>query len=109
LSVAPSTASLPMNDFVGSTDLTLTLTSIGGWGGSVQFTTSQLPRGVTLSYMPSAYSFDTPFASWNVGVNIAASAQAGSYQIEITATSGPLIHTASITVQVSGSTVRNIV
>jgi hypothetical protein len=109
LSVAPSTASLPQDDFVGSTDFTLTLTSISGWRGDVQFTTSQLPPGVTLSNMPSAYSFDTPFASWNVEVNIAASAQAGSYQIQITATSGPLTHTASITVQVQGSTVRNIV
>ena len=108
LSVAPSTASLPRDDFVGSTVLTLNLTSISGWQGGVQFTTSQLPAGVTLSYMPVAYSFDTPSASWNVEVNIAASAQAGSYQIQITATSGSLTHTASITVQVPGSTVRNL-
>ena len=108
LSVAPLTASLPPDVFVGSTDFTLNLTSISGWRGGVQFTTSQLPPGVTLSNMPSAYSFDTSFASWNVAVNIAASAQAGSYPIQITATSGPLTHTASITVQVPGSTVRNI-
>jgi uncharacterized membrane protein len=58
--------------------------------------------------MPSAYSFDTSFASWKVEVNIAASAQAGSYPIEVTATSGSLIHTALVTVEISGSTVRNL-
>jgi hypothetical protein len=109
LSVAPSTVLLPQDDFVGSTGFTLTLTSISGWRGDVQFTTSHLPPGVTLSDVPTAYSFDTSFTSWNVAINIAASAQAGSYTVEITATSGSLIHTASITVQVPGSMVRNIV
>jgi len=109
LSVAPSTVSLPQDVFVGSTEFTLTLTSISSWQGGVQFTVSQLPAGVTLSNMPSAYSLDTPFAAWNVEANIGPSAQAGSYPIQITATSGPLIHIAWVTVEVPGSAVRNVV
>jgi hypothetical protein len=108
LSAAPSTVFLPADNYVGTTDFTLNLTSIGGWRGNVQFTTSQLPAGVTLSYMPSAFSFDTSFALWDVEVNIAASAQAGSYTIEITATSGSLIQTTSVTIEVPSSTLRNI-
>jgi hypothetical protein len=109
LNATPSTLLLPQDVFSGSTDFTLNLKSIKGWGGNIQFTTSQLPPGVTLSYLPSTYSFNTPTTSWNVVVNIDASAQAGSYQIEITATSGPLTQTTTVTVQVQGSTVRNIV
>jgi hypothetical protein len=109
LSVAPSTVSLFQNVFVGSTDFTLTLTSISDWSGSVQFTTSQLPTGVTLTNMPSAYSCDMPSAAWNAAVNIAPSAQAGSYPIQITATSGPLVHTVWVTVDVPGSAARSVV
>jgi hypothetical protein len=109
LNVAPSTVSLPKDVFVGSTAFTLTLTSIDRWGGSVQFTTSQLPAVVTLSNMPSVYSLDTSFASWNVEVNIGPSAQAGSYPIEITATSGLLVHTVWVIVDVPGSAARSVV
>jgi hypothetical protein len=105
LTVAPSAVYLPPDVFAGSTGFTLTLTSISGWRGNVQFNTSQLPAGVTLSYMPSTYSLDTPFASWNVEVNIIAPVQAGSYPIEITATSGSLTYAASVTVEVQGATV----
>jgi len=108
LTVAPSTVYLPPDVFAGSTSFTLTLTSISDWRGNVQFNTSQLPSGVTLSYMPSTYSLDTPSASWNVEVNIAAPVQAGSYPIEIIATSGALTYTASVTVEVQGSTVGSV-
>jgi uncharacterized membrane protein len=63
---------------------------------------------VTLSYMPSTFSFDTTFALWDVEANIAASAPAGSYMITITATSGSLTQTASVTIEVPGSTLRNV-
>jgi hypothetical protein len=108
LNATPSTLLLPQDVFSGSTEFTLNLTSIKGWGGNIQFTTSQLPPGVTLSYLPSTYSFNTPTTSWNVVVNIGASAQAGSYQIEITATSGSLTQTTTVTIQVQDSTVREI-
>jgi len=102
LSVARSMVFLPPGDFAGSTDFTLNLTSIRNWRGSVQFTTSQLPPGLTVSNMPSTYALDTPSASWNLEVTIAAPVQPGSYVIEITATSGHIIQTVSVTILVPG-------
>jgi hypothetical protein len=57
---------------------------------------------LTVSNMPSTYALDTPSASWNLEVIIAAPAQPGSYVIEITAVSGPLIQTVSVTILVPG-------
>ncbi|MGA3108415.1 MAG: hypothetical protein ABSD99_03015 [Candidatus Bathyarchaeia archaeon] len=102
LRVAPATVFLHPGDFAGSTDFRLSLTSLRSWRGSVQFTTSKLPPGLTVSNMPSTYALDTPSVSWNVELNIAAPAQPGSYVIEITAVSGHLIQTVSVTILVPG-------
>ena len=101
LSVSPSTVFLPPGNFVGSTDFTLNLTSIQGWSGSIDFTTSLLPPGVTFSNLPSQFSFSSPVASWDVQVNIGPSAQPGSYVILIVASSGTLAHSTWLTVEVA--------
>lgn len=98
LTVSPSLVSLQPGNFVGSTDFTLTLTSIQGWHGPVDFTTSQLPPGITFLYFPSQFSLSSPTASWDVQVNIGPSAQPGSYPISIAASSGSLAYNASVTV-----------
>jgi hypothetical protein len=98
LSVSPSTVSLPAGNFVGSTDFTLNLTSIQGWKGSVDFTTSLLPSGITFSNFPSQFSFSSPIASWDVQVNIGPSAQPGSYPILVVASSGSLAYSTYVTV-----------
>jgi hypothetical protein len=101
LSVYPSTVSLPPGVFVGSTDFTLNLTSIQGWRGGIDFTTSSLPPGITFSNLPSQFSLSSPIASWDVQVNIGASAQAGSYAILIVASSGTLAYSTWLTVEVT--------
>jgi hypothetical protein len=101
LSISPSTVSLPPGDFVGSTDFTLNLTSIQGWRGDIDFTTSLLPPGITFSNLPSQFSFSSPIASWDVQVNIGPSAQTGDYAILIVASSGTLAHSTSLTVDVA--------
>ena len=101
LNVSPSIVSLPPGNFVGSTDFTLNLTSIQGWSGGIDFTTSPLPSGITFSNFPSQYSFSPPVASWDVQVNIGPSAQAGSYAILIVASSGTLAHSTSLTIDVA--------
>jgi hypothetical protein len=98
LTVSPLTVSLPPGNFVGSTDFTLTLTSIQGWEGPVVFTTSLLPSGITFTNFPSQFSLTSPAASWNVQVNIGPSAQPGSYGILIVASTGSLAYTAYVTV-----------
>jgi hypothetical protein len=94
------TVSLPPGNFVGSTDFTLNLTSIEGWRGNIDFTTSLLPTGITFPNFPSQFSFNSPTASWDVQVNIDPSAQPGSYVILIVASSGTLAHSIWITIQV---------
>jgi hypothetical protein len=101
LSVSPSTIFLPPGDFIGSTDFILNLTSIEGWRGGIDFTTSSMPPGVTFSNLPSQFSLSSPVASWDVQVNIGPSAQAGSYAILIVASSGTLAHSTWLTVEVA--------
>lgn len=102
LSADPSTVSLPPNDFIGSTNFVLTVTSVGGWSGQVQFTTSPLPQGITLSNLPPAtYQLNSPIAGWNVQVTIDASAITGSYLIVITGLSGSFISSVAVTIGVS--------
>ena len=98
LSIYPSTVSLPAGNFVGSTNFVLNLTSIQGWKGPVDFTTSTLPPGITLLNFPSQFSFSSPTALWHVQVNIGPSAQPGSYPILIVASSGTLADSAYVTV-----------
>jgi hypothetical protein len=101
LSLSPSTVSLPAGDFIGSTDFTLNLTSIQGWGGLVYFTTSPLPLGITFSQLPAQFLLSSPVVSWDVQVNIGPSAQAGTYVILIVASSGNFAQSASLTVYVA--------
>ncbi|HYB66834.1 MAG TPA: hypothetical protein VEC43_00785 [Candidatus Acidoferrales bacterium] len=105
MSISSPTVSLPPNDFIGSTEFILNVTSIDGWRGDINFTTSPLPDGITISNLPYNYSLTTPHASWIIGVTIGASPAAGDYAVIITATSGSLIHSASVTVQVARSAV----
>jgi hypothetical protein len=101
LSVSPSAVSLPPGDFIGSTDFTLSLISIQGWSGVIDFTTSTLPPGITFSNLPSQFSFSSSMTSWDVQVIIAPPAQAGTYEILIVASSGTLAHSTSLTVDVA--------
>ena len=101
LSVSPPTVSLPPGNFIGSANFTLNLTSVQGWSGDVDFTTSPMPTGVTFSNFPPQFLFTSPIASWDVQVNIGPSAQAGTYAILIVASSGSLAHSAYVTVEVA--------
>ena len=105
MSVSSPTVYLPPNDFIGSTEFTLNVTSIEGWSGDLSFVTAPLPNGITLSNLPSTYSLSTPHASWTIGVTIGASPAAGDYTVFIIATSGSLIHDATVTIQVARSAV----
>ena len=101
LNVSPSTVSLPPGNFVGSTDFTLNLTSIQGWTGGINITTSPLPSGVSFSNFPSQFFLGSSTSSWEVQVNIGPSAQAGSYTVLIVASSGTLAHSTSLIVEVA--------
>jgi hypothetical protein len=98
LSVSDPVVYLPPGDYVGTTSFTLTVATIGGWAGPLQFTTSPLPPGVALFNMPWAYPLNSLIASWNVQVAISPLALPGSYPLVITVTSGPIVHSTTITI-----------
>jgi hypothetical protein len=80
----------------------LTVTSVGGWSGDIQFTTSTLPQGITLSNVPPpVYQLNSPTAGWNVQVTIDASARTGNYLLVITGVSGSLIQSVGVTISVT--------
>jgi hypothetical protein len=102
LSAWPPTVSLPPGDFAGSTNFVLNVTSVEGWSGQIQFVTSALPEGVTLSNLPpSTYQLNSPSATWNIQVTIDASARTGRYLLVITGLSGSSIHSATVVIDVS--------
>jgi len=104
LSANPAFVYLPVGDFVGTTDFVLGLTSLGGWMGPLQFTTSPLPRGISLYNFPTAYSLSTANSSWDVLVTISRYALPGSYPILFSAIGilpgGTTTHTATLTILV---------
>ena len=96
----PSIISLPPGNFAGSIEFTLNLTSIQGWTGTVDFTASSLPPGITFSNFPSQFTLSSPIASWDVEANVAPSTQPGSYSILIVASSGTVAQSTSLTIEV---------
>jgi hypothetical protein len=93
---------LPPNDFIGSTNFVLTVTSVGGWNGQIQFTTSASPQGITISNLPPpTYLLNSRSAAWSVQVTIDASAKTGSYPLVISGLSGSITHSTVVTINVS--------
>src|SRR5437870_4110229 len=76
---------------------TITLTSTGGFTGSVALSPTSTPAGVTGSCAPSSVSGSQSSACMLTGTT------AGSYTITVTGTSGSLVHTTSISATVSSN------
>jgi Domain of unknown function (DUF1929)/Glyoxal oxidase N-terminus len=81
-----------------STTYTVTVTSSNGFAGTVSLSASGLPSGATASFNPATVNGS---GSSTLTVTTLASTAAGSYPITITATSGALTHTASVTLVVT--------
>jgi hypothetical protein len=94
-SLAASPASLPVNQGASGTS-TINITRTGGFTGSVAFSASGLPSGVTASFNP------TPTTGNSSVVTLAAAATAvtGAATVTITGTSGGLTHTTTISLTV---------
>src|SRR5206468_3082742 len=92
LDANPSALSLTAGDS-GST--TISLQSTGGFAGTVDLTTASSPDGLTISCARSSIT-GSQTSTCTLG-----SSTAGSYAVTITGTSGNLVHTASVSVEVT--------
>src|SRR5206468_2384948 len=81
----------------GSATSTISLTASGGFTGTVGLTASSSPAGVTTTCVPSSIS-GSQTSTCTFGA-----ANAGSYSVTITGTSGTLVHTAAVSVTVTAA------
>jgi hypothetical protein len=94
----PSAATVSVAPGATGTD-TITVTDVSPFAGSVAFTASGMPTGVTAAFSPTSST-----TSSVVTFTVAASTVAGSYPMTITGTSGTLpAVTTSITLTVTSS------
>jgi hypothetical protein len=80
------------------TSYTATATAGAGFTGTVSFGVSGLPPGATASFSPGSVSAS---GSVTMAVSTAASTPPGSYTLTVTGTSGPVSHSATVTLVVS--------
>jgi len=96
--LAPAASSLSVKQGTSGTD-TIAVTDIGGFTGSVAFTASGLPSGVTAAFSPASST-----SSSVLTLTASSAAAAGAYTITVTGTSGSTTATTSFTLDItSGS------
>jgi len=83
-----------------SANYTVNVTSTGGFNGQVGFTVGGLPTGASVTFNPNSV---TGSGSSTLTVSTTSSTPLGTYQLTITATSGNLVHTASVNLIVSAA------
>jgi hypothetical protein len=92
LSVSPSSLSLAQG---GSGTSTITVGPQSGFGGSVSFTASGLPSGVTASFSPASTT-GTSTLTFAAGTSVTA----GTSTVTVAGTYGSLSHTAAISLTI---------
>jgi hypothetical protein len=80
------------------TSFTLTATSLNGYNGTVSFSASGAPTGMTVSFNPASL---TPTNSSTVTVGTAATMTPGTYTLTLNGTDGTLSHSTTVTVTVN--------
>src|SRR5207248_7767593 len=82
----------------GSANYTMNTAASGGFNGSVSFSVSGLPQGASASFNPASI---TGSGTSTMTVSTSASTPLGAYPLTITATSGNLTHTTSVSLVVA--------
>jgi uncharacterized membrane protein len=95
VSATPSSQSVTQG---ATTSYTVNVASSGGFAGTVGLSVSGLPQGATATFNPTSI---TNSGSSTLSVNTLGSTPVGSYPLTITATSGSLTHTATVTLVVT--------
>jgi glucuronoarabinoxylan endo-1,4-beta-xylanase len=94
-SLSSSASSLSVKQGASGTE-TITVTDTGGFTGSVAFTTSALPSGVTAAFSPTSSATSSVLT-----LTASSTAAAGAYTITVTGTSGSTTATTSFILNVS--------
>jgi endoglucanase len=96
--LAPSAANLSVTQGKIATD-TITVADVGGFTGSVTFTASGMPSGVTAAFSPTSST-----SSSVLTFTASSTATTGVYTVTITGTSGSTKATTTVTLTVVSST-----
>jgi uncharacterized membrane protein len=78
--------------------VTVTVTSIGGFAGTVQFSVSGLPAGVTAKFTPTSV---TPSGSSTLTFTVGNAVKQGGYPLTVTGSGGLLNHSTGVLLQVN--------
>ncbi len=92
--LSPSASSLSIKQGASGTD-TVTVTDVGGFAGSVSFTATGMPSGVTASFSPTSST-----SSSVLTLTASATATTGAFTITVTGTSGTTTAATNITLAV---------
>jgi len=95
--LAPSSSTLSVKQGGSGTD-TITVTDIGGFTGSVTFTASGMPSGVTAAFSPTSST-----SSSVLTLTASSTATTGAFTITVTGTSGSTTAKTSFTLSVTSS------
>jgi hypothetical protein len=93
LSASPSSLTVPLGE---NQTTTITVTPVGGFGGSVTLSASGLPSGVTASFSPASTT-----GTSTLTLTASSSATVGSAVVTITGSSGSSNQTTLINIQVT--------
>jgi hypothetical protein len=97
--LAPSASSLTVKQGTSGSD-TIAVTDIGGFTGSVAFTVSGLPSGVTAAFSPTSSATSSVLT-----LTASSTATTGAFTVTITGTSGSTTASTSFTLDVTTSVV----
>jgi hypothetical protein len=95
VSAAPASQSVTQGN---NTTYTVNVAASNGFAGTVGLSVTGLPQGATGSFSPSSIATS---GSSTLTVNTSSTTSAGSYPLTITAASGALVHTATVTLVVN--------
>ena len=99
ISASPSSQTVMVG---GNTTYTTTVGALSGFSGSVGLTVSGLPTGATASFSPTSVIGS---GGSTLSVFTSSSTPAGSYTLTITGTSGGLVHSTTVTLNVTDFTI----
>ena len=95
--LSPSASSLTVKQGSSGTD-TITVTDVGGFTGSVAFTASGMPSGVTAAFSPTSSATSSVLT-----LTATSTATTGAFTITVTGTSGSTTATTTFTLNVSSA------